>query len=89
MSTGLSPRPAGSASSARTCSRRNGTSSRGRRSSTSREATFVEWTRLLPPDRHGAFINEVLDRYRQVGDGSPDRANVFTFYQMEVVLRRA
>jgi trans-aconitate 2-methyltransferase len=53
------------------------------------EATFVEWTRLLPPDRHGAFINEVLDRYRQVGDGSPDRANVFTFYQMEVVLRRA
>ncbi len=52
------------------------------------EATFVEWTRLLPPHRHGAFINEVLDRYRQVGDGSPDRANVFTFSQMEVVLRR-
>jgi len=51
-------------------------------------ATFVEWTRLLPPDRHDAFIDEVLDRYRQVGDGSPDQANVFTFYQMEVVLRR-
>jgi trans-aconitate 2-methyltransferase len=52
------------------------------------EATFVEWTRLLPPDRHGAFVHEVLDRYRQLGDGSPDRANVFTFSQMEVVLRR-
>jgi trans-aconitate 2-methyltransferase len=52
-------------------------------------ATFVEWTRLLPPDRHAAFINEVLDRYRQVGGGSPDRANVFKFNQMEVVLRSA
>jgi trans-aconitate methyltransferase len=51
------------------------------------QATFVEWTRLLPPERHGAFIDEVLDRYRQLGDGSPDQANVFTFYQMEVVLR--
>ena len=53
------------------------------------EATFVEWTRRLPPDRHGAFIDEVLDRYRQLGDGSPDQANVFTFYQMVVSLRRA
>jgi trans-aconitate 2-methyltransferase len=53
------------------------------------EATFVEWTRLIPPNRHGAFINEVLDRYRQVGDGSPNQANVFTFYQMVPVLRRA
>jgi trans-aconitate 2-methyltransferase len=52
------------------------------------EATFVEWTRLLPPDRHGGFIDEVLDRYRQLRDGSADQANVFTFYQMEVVLRR-
>jgi len=52
------------------------------------EATFVEWTRLLPPDRHDAFIDDVLDRYRQLGDGSPEQANVFTFYQMEVVLRR-
>jgi hypothetical protein len=51
-------------------------------------ATFVEWTRLIPLNRHGAFINEVLDRYRQVGDGSPSQANVFTFYQMEVVLQR-
>jgi len=53
------------------------------------QATFVEWTRLLPADRHGAFIEEVLDRYRQLGDGSADHANVFSFYQMEIVLRRA
>lgn len=53
------------------------------------DATFVEWTRWLPAPRHEAFINDVLDRYRQVGDGSPSQANVFTFYQMEVVLRPA
>ena len=52
-------------------------------------ATFVEWTRLLPQDRHGAFIDDVLDRYRQLGDRSPHQANAFTFYQMEVVLRCA
>jgi len=52
-------------------------------------ATFVEWTRLLPADRHDAFIDEVLDRYRRLGNGSPERANVFAFYQMEVVLRRS
>ena len=44
-------------------------------------ATFVEWTRSIPPDRHDAFIADVLDRYEPVG-------NVFTFYQMEVTLRR-
>ena len=53
------------------------------------EATFVEWTRCIPAPRHGAFIDDVLDRYRQVGAGSPSQANVFTFYQMEVVLRPA
>jgi len=31
----------------------------------------------------------VLDRYAQVGDGSPSQANVFNFYQMEIVLRPA
>ena len=53
------------------------------------EATFVEWTRCIPAPRHEAFINDVLDRYRQVGAGSPSQANVFTFYQMEIVLRPA
>jgi len=58
---------------------------------TSREAfvefanvTFVEWTRLLPPEHRGTFI----DRYRLVGDGSAEDANVFHFYQMRVVLQR-
>ena len=53
------------------------------------DATFVEWTRSIPTPRHEAFINDVLDRYRQVGDGSSGQADVFTFYQMEVVLRPA
>jgi trans-aconitate 2-methyltransferase len=28
------------------------------------EATFVEWTRLIPPAQHAAFIGDVLDRLR-------------------------
>jgi len=53
------------------------------------EATFVEWTRLIPPAQHAAFIGEVLDRYGRLGDGSPAQANVFKFYQVQAVLRRA
>jgi trans-aconitate methyltransferase len=53
------------------------------------EVTFVEWTRFIPAPRHEAFINDVLDRYRQIGDESSGPANVFTFYQMELVLRPA
>ena len=44
-------------------------------------ATFVEWTRRIPEDRHAAFIADVLERY----GGSK---NVFVFYQMEVALLR-
>lgn len=44
-------------------------------------ATFVEWTRLVPEAERNAFIDDVLDRYREV---SPD--HVFSFYQMEVEL---
>jgi trans-aconitate 2-methyltransferase len=45
-------------------------------------ATFVEWTRMIPPAQHDAFIADVLERYRVVsGD-----ATSFKFYQMEVVL---
>src|SRR5262245_22857297 len=29
-------------------------------------ATFVEWTRCLPEPEQGAFIGDVLDRYREV-----------------------
>lgn len=50
-------------------------------------ATFVEWTRLIPETAHLAFINQVLDTY--AGLGTPEDANVFRFYQMEVTLRRA
>jgi trans-aconitate 2-methyltransferase len=53
------------------------------------QATFVEWTRLIPPDRRTAFIDDVLDRYRQLGEGSAAQANVFSFYQAQAVLRRA
>jgi trans-aconitate 2-methyltransferase len=52
------------------------------------EATFVEWTRLIPADARADFIADVLDRYRLLGDGTPAQADVFTFYQMEVVARR-
>ena len=51
--------------------------------------TFVEWTRKIPPAEKAAFIGDVLDRYRRVGDGSAADAAVFHFYQMRVALRRA
>ena len=52
-------------------------------------ATFVEWTRHLPESDWPAFITEVLDRYRTVAAGSPQEANTFKFYQLEVVLEPA
>jgi trans-aconitate methyltransferase len=52
-------------------------------------ATFVEWTRCLPESEWPAFITEVLDRYRAVAADSPQEANTFKFYQMEVVLAPA
>jgi trans-aconitate 2-methyltransferase len=51
--------------------------------------TFVEWTRRIPDADKAAFIGDVLDRYRRVGDGSAADAAVFHFYQMRVALRRA
>lgn len=49
-------------------------------------ATFVAWTRFLPEADRGAFVAEVLDRYRPVAADSPQEANTFKFYQLEVVL---
>jgi trans-aconitate methyltransferase len=49
-------------------------------------ATFVEWTRCLPESEWPAFITEVLDLYQTVAADSPQEANTFKFYQMEVVL---
>ncbi len=53
------------------------------------EATFIEWTRMITPGERATFINDVLDRYRRVGDGSPEQENAFFFYQMRVALQRA
>lgn len=50
--------------------------------------TFVEWARHLPPARVDAFIHDVLDRYRQLSDGTAADANVFHFDQMRVAARR-
>jgi trans-aconitate 2-methyltransferase len=50
------------------------------------DATFVEWTRRLPPSRHAAFITDVLDRYAAVQP--PAAPNAFVFYQLEIALRR-
>jgi trans-aconitate methyltransferase len=50
-------------------------------------ATFVEWTRCLPEDQWEAFITEVLDAYQTVAASTPDEANTFKFYQLEVALR--
>jgi trans-aconitate methyltransferase len=52
-------------------------------------ATFVEWTRFLPASDWPAFIIDVLDRYRSVAADSPQEANTFKFYQLEVVLEPA
>ena len=52
------------------------------------ETTFVEWTRSIPEDGHLDFINDVLERYQRVAANTAAEANVFKFYQMEVVLRR-
>ncbi|MEW6268486.1 MAG: class I SAM-dependent methyltransferase [Thermodesulfobacteriota bacterium] len=52
------------------------------------EATFVEWTRMLPAAQHADFVTDVLDRYAALADG-PEDAHAFRFYQMEAVLRRA
>jgi trans-aconitate methyltransferase len=52
-------------------------------------ATFVEWTRYLPESDWPAFITEVLDRYGTVAADSPQEANTFKFYQLEVVLETA
>jgi trans-aconitate 2-methyltransferase len=52
-------------------------------------ATFVEWTRCLPESEWHDFITEVLDQYQGVAADSPQEANTFKFYQMEVVLAPA
>ena len=52
-------------------------------------ATTVEWTRCLPESEWQAFITEFLDLYQAVAADSPQEANTFKFYQMEVLLTPA
>ncbi len=49
-------------------------------------ATFVEWTRLLPPDCTDNFISDVLDRYQALAADSDVELNTFKFYQLTVEL---
>lgn len=51
-------------------------------------ATFVEWTQRLPQSEWETFITDVLDRYQSLVADSPQEANTFRFYQMEVELTR-
>jgi trans-aconitate 2-methyltransferase len=50
--------------------------------------TFVEWTRVLPESERGAFVEDVLDRYRTVANEKTGEENIFKFYQMDVRLAR-
>jgi trans-aconitate 2-methyltransferase len=52
------------------------------------QVTLVEWTRRLPQQEKGNFINNVLDNYRKVAADTPAEANTFKFYQMDVTLAR-
>jgi trans-aconitate 2-methyltransferase len=49
-------------------------------------ATFVEWTRLLPPNCADDFISDVLDRYQTVAADNDAERNTFKFYQLTVGL---
>lgn len=49
-------------------------------------ATFVEWTRYIPQSEWPTFINEVLDLYVTVAADTPQEANTFKFYQLELLL---
>jgi trans-aconitate methyltransferase len=52
-------------------------------------ATFVEWTRHVPPGEWPEFISEVLDAYHVAAAERPEEANTFKFYQMQVTLEPA
>jgi SAM-dependent methyltransferase len=52
-------------------------------------ATFVEWTQRLPASECETFITDVLDSYQSVAADSPQEANTFKFYQMDVELMLA
>jgi trans-aconitate methyltransferase len=51
-------------------------------------ATFVEWTRLLPETDRSAFVADVLDHYGAAACLGAGEENVFKFQQMEVALTK-
>lgn len=51
------------------------------------EATFVEWTRLIPEAEKLAFITDVLNCYQSIAATTPEEMNTFKFYQMEIELK--
>jgi trans-aconitate 2-methyltransferase len=51
------------------------------------EATFVEWTRLIPDAEKLAFITDVLNRYQTLVATNPEEMSTFKFYQMEIELK--
>jgi trans-aconitate 2-methyltransferase len=46
--------------------------------------TFVAWAQHLPEAERPVFVEDVLDRYRQVVNSTPGEENVFKFYQMDI-----
>jgi hypothetical protein len=46
----------------------------------------VEWTRRLPEAKRPEFINDVLDRYRDLAADGSGEENIFKFYQMDISL---
>lgn len=50
------------------------------------EVTFVAWTDPVPAEERPEFIEDVLDRYREVACSAPGEENLFRFYQMDLRL---
>lgn len=47
---------------------------------------LVAWTNRLPVPERQKFIDDVLDRYRQVTASSPGEENTFKFYQTDIAM---
>ena len=47
---------------------------------------LVAWTDRLPPIERANFIDDVLDRYREVACNDKGEENTFKFYQMDISL---
>ena len=48
--------------------------------------TFVEWTQHLPEAARIDFVNDALDRYREVACTRSGEEDFFRFYQMDIAL---